>query len=200
MTDWGADSEQLRVNLHRVLSGARNDALQRIQPTVETARQWHTDIMRGLTPPGPNRIGRYRGEKGLEGREVVIGSRTGTHSDRVAGELKIFESQLQNMVTALDELIEPDQALSSGDVAAAIDLCAWIHSEWVRIHPFANGNGRMARIWANFIAMRYGLPPFVRLRPRPDGGYGQAAAAAMKGQWQPTIKVFRQLYLDSIRQ
>jgi hypothetical protein len=66
-------------------------------------------------------------------------------------------------------------------LAAIVDLCAWAHAEWVRIHPFANGNGRTARLWANCLAMRYGLPPFIRLRPRPNSGYA-AAAKAMHGR------------------
>jgi hypothetical protein len=47
-----------------------------------------------------------------------------------------------------------------------IDLCAWVHAEWVRIHPFANGNGLTARLWANSLAVRYGLPPFIRFAPK----------------------------------
>jgi len=112
--------------------------------------------------------------------------------------LKEFEERLQKTVEVLDQHIQPDQELSADPVAAVIDLCAWVHSEWLRIHPFANGNGRTARLWANCIAMRYGLPPFVRLRPRPDGGYGAVAEAAMKRQWEPTVKVFRHLYREAI--
>jgi len=41
--------------------------------------------------------------------------------------------------------------------------------------------------------MRYGLPPVVGLRPRPGGGYAAAGAAAMRGQWRPTVNVFRQM-------
>jgi Fic family protein len=77
-----------------------------------------------------------------------------------------------------------------------IDLCAWAHTEWTRIHPFANGNGRTARLWANFLAVRYRLPPFIRLRPRPDEGYADAGARAMQGDWQPTALVFRRLLVS----
>jgi hypothetical protein len=38
--------------------------------------------------------------------------------------------------------------------------------------------------------MRYGLPPFIRLRPRPDGGYAEAGMRAMRGDWRPTAQVF----------
>ena len=58
------------------------------------------------------------------------------------------------------------------------DLAGGAHAEWVRIHPFANGNGRTARLWANYLLVRYGLIPVVRLRPRPEGGYGWATVRA----------------------
>ena len=69
-----------------------------------------------------------------------------------------------------------------------------------RIRPFANGNGRTARIWANALLMRYGLPPAIRLRPRPDGGYGDAGAAAMNGDWRATITVFRRMLAESLEE
>jgi hypothetical protein len=41
--------------------------------------------------------------------------------------------------------------------------------------------------------MRYGLPPFIRLRPRPNSGYGAAGDKALQGDWIPTAAVFRRL-------
>lgn len=41
--------------------------------------------------------------------------------------------------------------------------------------------------------MRYGLPPFLRLRPRPAGVYGAACAQAMVGNWTATADCFHQL-------
>ncbi len=41
--------------------------------------------------------------------------------------------------------------------------------------------------------MRYGLPPFIRLRPRPNAGYREAGAKAMLGDWKPMAQVFRRL-------
>lgn len=199
MSDWDEDSEQLRVNLRRVLSDIRQCALRRDIPIVEAARAWHSDTMHQLTLQKPQYVGRFRGESGLEGCEVAIGNYHGVAADQVAKELKAFEEKLQKTVNVLDQQIQPDQDMSADNVAAVIDLCAWVHAEWVRIHPFANGSGRTARLWANYIAMRYGLPPFVRLRPRPDGGYGGAAEAAMERQWKPTAQVFRNMYREAIR-
>ena len=199
MSDWDDDSKQLRANLREVLSRAQLEARQRLTPSVEQARGWHGNIMHGLSSPGSQHVGKFRGEPGLEGCEVAIGELPGVSSGDVAEELKTFEEKLQNIVSTLDELIKPDQDLSADDVAAVIDLCAWVHSEWVRIHPFSNGNGRTARLWANCIAMRYGLPPFARLRPRPDDGYGVVSEKAMIGQWQATARLFRQMYREAIK-
>ncbi|MGI3212847.1 Fic family protein [Roseovarius tibetensis] len=197
MPDWDEDSGKLSENLRKAYRLSRDEAHNRILPGIDLARQWHTTMMDGLDVPGDQYVGNFRGEDGLEGCEVHIGVHQGTPSTLVSQELEEFEHTLQKAVSALDQILPQGDAPSSRDkLNAVIELCAWVHSEWVRIHPFANGNGRTARIWTGFIAMRYGLPPFVKLRPRPDGGYGAACSKAMEGNWAPTAQVFRRMYLD----
>jgi hypothetical protein len=125
-----------------------------------------------------------------------IGGRRGVVSTEVAGELKKFESTLQALVANLDSAVPAGQELAADELAGILDLCAWTHAEWVRIHPFVNGNGRTARLWANSLAKRYGLPGFVRLRPRADEGYTQAGIKAMQGDWKPTAVVIRRMLDD----
>lgn len=103
---------------------------------------------------------------------------------------------LQALVAEMDVLLPIDQELDADQLAAVIDLCAWVHAERVPIHPFANGNGRTARLWANSLAVRYGLPPFIRLRPRPNAGLGDAGAKSIEGDWKPAAVVFRGLLSD----
>src|SRR5512138_1149872 len=199
MTDWDTDSQQLRDNLKRVLRQARDHACGRKTLDLDMARAWQEATMQNLAVPRAEYIGRFRGEPGLENCELVVGTTSGTPSTDVAEALSRFEEKLQRAVTVLDDLIAPGQELSADDVAAVIDLCAWAHAEWIRIHPFANGNGRTARLWANYLAMRYGLPPFVRLRPRPDDGYGAACAEAMQGNWQALVPTFRRMYRATLQ-
>lgn len=40
-----------------------------------------------------------------------------------------------------------------------IEAAAWIHAEFVRIHPFIDGNGRTARLIMNYSLMRDGFLP-----------------------------------------
>jgi Fic family protein len=196
MPDWDADSPQLQRNLTTVLRRIRDEAWRRELPSVEAARQWHSAMMQGLDPPASRYAGKLRGEPGLEKIEVRVGRHFGVAATSVAAALAEFERTLQQVVRRLDELLPRDAEPDGDSVLAVVDLCAWVHAEWIRIHPFANGNGRTARLWANSIAMRYGLPPFVRLRPRPDGGYGAAGEQAMRGNWRPTAEVLRLMFHD----
>ena len=196
MADWDEDSPRLRKNLARVLGALRQSAKERTLPSVEQAREWQRLFMEGLEASKAKFIAAFRGEPGLENIQVRIGTQYGVPSDSVAEELRKFQVKLQKSIGLLDEMLTPGQALTPDQLGAVIDLCAWTHSEWVRIHPFANGNGRTARLWANCIALRYGLPSFVRLRPRPDGRYGAAGAQAMVGNWKPAAKVFHKMLND----
>ncbi|MGZ4878421.1 MAG: Fic family protein, partial [Candidatus Angelobacter sp.] len=167
MPDWDKDSPQLRANLAQILAEIAAAAQQREKPTVEAARRWQAIAMQGLEVSDPRFVGAFRGEPGLEYIAVRIGANYGVDPADVAESLKQLEAKLQTLVAELDSMLPPGEEPDIDQLAAIIDLCAWAHSEWVRIHPFANGNGRTARLWANSLAMRYGLPPFIRLRPRP---------------------------------
>jgi hypothetical protein len=200
VADWDVNSLRLRRNLITVLRDARDRALRRDQPTVEDARRWQRGFMEGLDVPDEKYRGRFRGEPELEKTRVWVGDREGLPPADVIRALAAFERTLQRAVSVLDGRYPLGQELDADGLAAVIDLCAWAHAEWIRIHPFANGNGRTARIWANALLMRYGLPPAVRLRPRPDGGYGLAGEAAMDGDWRPTAAVFRTMLDEALRE
>ena len=198
MPDWDADSLQLRKNLAKVLDGIIGSAQRREKPTVESARRWQALLMDSLKVADARFVGAFRGESGLENVQVRVAAHFGVAPARVERALADFEAKLQALVAELDSLLPLGKEPNADQLAAILDLCAWVHSEWVRIHPFANGNGRTARLWANSIALRYGLPPFVRLRPRPNSGYAEAGARAMLGDWKPTAIVFRRLFESCI--
>ena len=198
MADWDEDSPKLRANLADVLREVRDAAVRRNIPSASDALQWQADTMKGLKAPDARYVGRFRGTKGLEKVRVSIGLHEGVAPSRVASELAEFQRKLRAAVGKLDARYAVGADLDIDGLEAVLELAAWAHAEWVRIHPIANGNGRTARLWANYVLMRYGLPPVVRLRPRPDGGYGAAGAAAMAGDWEPTAAVFRKLLLDEL--
>jgi hypothetical protein len=200
VADWDEDSPQLRANLAEVLQDIVRAAKDREIPTLESARKWQALAMRGLDVPDLRFVGAFRGEPGLENIRARVGANWGVDPADVARDLAAFQETLQMLVAELDKQVPVGREPDADQLAAIIDLSAWAHAEWVRIHPFANGNGRTARLWANSIATRYGLPPFIRLRPRHHDGYGSAGATAMQGDWEPTAAVFRKLLQDFLRE
>lgn len=201
MPDWDQDSPQLRRNLSKVFDEIALSAQRREYPTIAMAKRWQALCMKNLAIPDPRFVGAFRGEPGLQNVQVRVGAHYGVDPADVAEELTTFEGKLHALIRELDAMLSAGQDPDADQLAAIVDLCAWAHAEWIRIHPFANGNGRTARLWANCIAMRYGLPPFIRLRPRPNDGYAAAGAKAMQGNWEQTAAEFRRLlfaFLDSI--
>lgn len=49
----------------------------------------------------------------------------------------------------------------SGDKEKALQAYVALHVSFVRIHPFFDGNGRMARLVANLPVLKAGLPPII---------------------------------------
>lgn len=200
---WNADDPRdltlIEANLRRVLRAIVRQAPLRNPPSVALAQGWHRGIYRDVELPVSYYAGEIRDSDPdfpeLFGYEVAVGSSPGVPSRHVPGQLERFERWLVEAVGRLDPILpEGDKPTEPGVLHSVLTLCAISHGEWVRIHPFANGNGRTARLWANWCALRYGLPPFVRLRPRPAGdAYGSAAADSMRGDHRGMVIVFADL-------
>ena len=193
MTDWDTDGSRLRANLEAVFKDISLWSEKRGKVSIATIKRWHQKTMAGLSVPDPKFVGRFRGELGLENEPVYIGRHRGTKASLVAGEVGAFVKRLQAISGRLDKLLPRGGKLDRDRLEASIELAAWTHSEWIRIHPFCNGNGRPARMLANAMLMRYGLPPVLRLRPRPTSPYGQAGAHGMKGNSKPMETLIRGL-------
>ncbi len=190
------DAAILVQNLARILRQLARDAPLRWEPTVALAQDWHRRIYEGVRLPVAYYAGEIRDSDPrfpeLYGYEVMIGPNLGAASRLVPGQVADLEVALQRAVTVLDPVIPVGERSAGADqFRAVLTLCAYAHGEWIRIHPFANGNGRTARLWANWCALRYGLPPFIRLKPRPEGNlYASAAAGSMVGDHQAMVAVF----------
>jgi Fic family protein len=178
-------------------------AARRLSPSVAMAQDWHRALYRGI----PLSVAYYAGEvrdtnqrfPELIGYEVAVGSQPGVRSALVPAELARFEAAAQTAVANLDDAIAVGASMDQTQLTAVLLLCAIAHGEWARIHPFVNGNGRTARVWANWIAIRFGLPAFVRLKPRPAQLlYAGAAASSMRGDHGPMVVVMHAMLREHL--
>jgi len=63
--------------------------------------------------------------------------------------------------TQMAELVEWMQSELDAPTLHPIAFAAQLHHRFLKIHPFADGNGRVARLIANYILMREGFPPLI---------------------------------------
>jgi Fic family protein len=198
-----SDAPRIAANTARVLSGIARDANRREPPTAALAQNWHRDLYEGIARPCDYYAGEVRDSDDdfpdLIGYEVQVGVATGMPSAQVPQALRRFELAAQTAASRLDGIIavgaDPSR-MAPAELHAVLTYCAALHGTWVRIHPFANGNGRTARLWANWAALRYGLPPFVTIKPRGRQPYGAAAAASMAGNDQVMVAALGQMLRD----
>jgi fido (protein-threonine AMPylation protein) len=194
----------IEANVKRVLEEIASSVPTRLPPTVDRARYWHRELYEGIPRPVDYYAGEIRDSDArfpeLIGYEVEVSGAPGVPSAMVPAALERFQAAAQAASARLDAEIDPSSpetaALTSVQLHGVFTLCAFLHGEWVRIHPFANGNGRTARLWANWGALRYGLPPFVTVKPRPGHPYAAAGMASMRGDHRVALAVFHQMLLD----
>jgi Fic family protein len=88
---------------------------------------------------------------------------------------------------------EMDQLVTMyGQISATLPevRAAWLHHAFTQIHPFEDGNGRVARALASIDFIRGRLFPLVIERQQRDRAYVPALIAADQGDLSPLVKLF----------
>lgn len=79
--------------------------------------------------------------------------------------------------------------------AELISALAKVHAEFILIHPFREGNGRIGRLLATLMALQAGLPPlnFQILQDKKRKEYIAAVQTALGQNYKPMEEIFRLL-------
>ena len=82
---------------------------------------------------------------------------------------------------------------SFNDHEKVLKALAVTHCELVLIHPFRDGNGRVARLLSTLMALQAGLPllDFSGIKGKARQAYFLAVQASMGNDYEPMGKVFR---------
>jgi len=113
---------------------------------------------------------------------------------RPDGEVHIYcpPERTKEEMEALIRMYREADATHSPEVKSA-----WLHHRFTQIHPFQDGNGRVARALASLVFLREGLFPLV-LRESDRVQYISALEAADAGDLGPTIILFARRQRDAI--
>jgi hypothetical protein len=205
----------IQGNAAQLISELRATADERILPTSEELCRWHARLYAGCEVPVAGYVGHFRGDPAIPeliDYEVGLGARLkdgnlekmGVWARQVSEEMKAVVAGVQAVFTELDARLPVGKPLTTPDeVLAVISFTTLAHGECLRVHPFANGNGRIARLLVAFICLRYGLPMFLYIKPRPESeDYIRASRDSMGrppdflGNHTTTTAVFAHMLAD----
>lgn len=74
-----------------------------------------------------------------------------------------------------------------------IEIAAWTHAEFVKIHPFVDGNGRTSRLIMNYQLMSNGFLPISIVKESRLNYFNALECYAIEGNLQPFVDIIAEL-------
>lgn len=154
-----------------------------VEPQSHFVKRLHYELMREVHPED---AGNYR-----DSHRLIAGSSVMTSIPiTIAGE----------MATLSDDLVRTLSRIEFMSIRETVELAARAHHEITRIHPFTDGNGRVARLYLNFVVRRRGLPYVSLPKVGNDQPMNDVLKAADAGDLDPAVRLYGSLIEDSLDQ
>jgi len=169
--------EHLEAVNHRDAILLLEDLVTKAEPLTEwTIKSLHQLILKGIDD---NNAGRYR-----------------TVNVRIAGAGHLPPDQL-----VVPELMERFIAWYRAEAMALhpVERAAHVHSDFVKIHPFVDGNGRTARLLMNLELMKAGFPAAVLPVESRLDYYAFLDADHVSGNMEPFVQQIAGIVKESFR-
>jgi len=154
----------------------------------------HKRIFSSVAPVAcPYLAGNYRGLVlgCLAGYSVKVGPHYGEPPNSVHTKMDDFHRELNVALGAADavaaKVSNKDEKLRL--LTHVVNLCATTLERFLTIHPYANGNGHIARLLVWILLLRYKFPPVSWTLDQSPPGYGDLIQQYRAGDQKP-LKVF----------
>lgn len=159
--------EHLEVINHRDAIDYLEEIVQKHERLTEwTIKSIHRLVLKGIQD---DNAGVYRKEN------VLIGGASHRPPDHVA---------VQELMERFVETVENEWS-----TIHPVERAARVHAEFVKIHPFIDGNGRTSRLLMNYELMKAGFPPAVIKAIDRARYYDALDLAHTTGDHEPFIKL-----------
>lgn len=175
--------EHLEVSNHRDAITFLEEILKnrKLQISEKLIREIHGILFKGITQIKIGWVGR---EHSLS---IVAGSykNQDNHVLKADGTIHYYT---QSVAVPAEMKVLVSWIHKNWNIVHPIELAAKTHYELVRIHPFTDGNGRVARILMNLILMAKGFPPTV-IKNEKKSEYYDSLERADRGDLRSFLKI-----------
>ena len=95
-------------------------------------------------------------------KKIIPGEykKTPNHVRTATGDVFKF-AEPSEVPSKMAELMQWFNVTMKGPIESLASFLAHLHHRFILIHPFDDGNGRIARLWMNYALLRLGYPPLV---------------------------------------
>ncbi len=170
------------------LEGLFDFVSQRRSLSTAYIKELHAALTRHRTTiSGIDNLGQKREFELLRGEY----KRWPNNPTRSADELLHEYCPPEHVAAEMDRLVEMHHDHTARHVPPEVEA-AWLHHRFTQIHPFQDGNGRLARILASLVFLRgYGFPLVINRDMRDK--YIDACELADMGDLQPMVVLFAEV-------
>lgn len=174
---------QLLRDQRDTLDGLFDFVKSKRELTTSYIKELHASLLRSQeTTEGLDTIGRHVDVPLIKGAWKI------QENFPVRNGVKYTYCPPEHVASEMDQLI----AFHAGHVREGVSSevqSAWLHHRFTQIHPFQDGNGRVARALASLLLVKDGLFPLVITRDDRKN-YIEALEEADKGELTPLVTVF----------
>ena len=131
-------------------------------------------------------------------RRITVGQykTVPNHVETQTGEIFYFATP-EETPAKMGDLMAWYQEKQAQDDVEPILLAAEFHYNFIRIHPFDDGNGRTARLIMNFILMRFGYSPVI-IKTDDKENYFNVLQLADAGNLEPFVEYIAKNLIHSL--
>jgi len=112
------------------------------------------------------------------------------------GDVKYIYCPPEQVEPEIERLLELYNRAENDKISPVI-IAAWFHHAFTTIHPFQDGNGRMARLLASLILIKHGLFPLT-VRRQDKKSYIEGLISADNDSFEATVDFFCETQKKSI--